>query len=160
MWICETRIASEPEDQNMMASIPRKEMNPTRGKQMKLRIKRNSLRLRVSRSEVTKFLMVADLEETVRFGPEASAKLTYALQQEPSAHALSIRYTENKVAILVPLHQAIAWGVTDQVEIARDINLGDAGTLSVLIEKDFACLDGSDEDNRDAFPNPNAGARC
>jgi hypothetical protein len=39
------------------------------------------------------------------------------------------------------------WGVTDQVGIAEDINLGENGSLALLIEKDFACLDGSEAEN-------------
>jgi hypothetical protein len=127
---------------------------------MKLRILGNSLRLRVSRSEVARLLSGECLEETVHFTPEASAKFTYALQQEPSVSRPTVQYTENKVAILLPTDQANAWGVTDQVGIAEDIGLGNLGSLTLLIEKDFACLDRSDVDNEDTFPNPNAGTTC
>jgi hypothetical protein len=127
---------------------------------MKLRIKGDSLRLRVSRSEVTRLLAGDCLEETVHFTPEASAKFTYALQQEPSVSRLAIQYAGNKVTILIPAGQANAWGVTDQVGIAEDISLGDLGSLALLIEKDFACLDRSEQDNEDTFPNPNAGTAC
>jgi len=34
------------------------------------------------------------------------------------------------------------------------------GSLALLIEKDFACLDRSEEDNEDTFPNPNTGTKC
>jgi hypothetical protein len=44
---------------------------------MKLRIKGNSMRLRVSRSEVTRLLAGDRLEETIRFGPETRARFTY-----------------------------------------------------------------------------------
>jgi hypothetical protein len=64
------------------------------------------------------------------------------------------------VAVLLPADQVNAWGITDQIGIAEDINLGDLGTLAILIEKDFACLDRSDEANEDTFPNPNAGTTC
>ena len=64
------------------------------------------------------------------------------------------------MTVLIPADQANAWGVTDQVGIAEDISLGNLGSLALLIEKDFACLDRSDEDNQDTFPNPNAGAKC
>jgi hypothetical protein len=64
------------------------------------------------------------------------------------------------VAVLIPAEQANAWGATDQVGIAEDISLGSFGSLALLIEKDFACLDRSEEDNEDTFPNPNAGATC
>jgi hypothetical protein len=127
---------------------------------MKLRIKGNSLRVRVSRSEVTRLLAGDCLEETIYFAPEAGAKFTYALRQDASLSRPAVQYTENMVVILMPPDKAIAWGVTDQVGIAENISLGDLGSLGLLIEKDFACLDRSEEDNEDTFPNPNAGTTC
>jgi hypothetical protein len=127
---------------------------------MKLRIKGNSLRVRVSRSEVARLLAGDGLEETIYFTQETNAKFTYSLQQVPSLSRAAVRYTENRVAILIPADQASSWGATDQVGIAADISLGNLGSLAILIEKDFACLDRSDEDNEDTFPNPNAGTTC
>jgi hypothetical protein len=128
--------------------------------EMKLRIKGNSLRVRVSRSEVARLLTGDCLEETVHFTPEAHAKFTYALQQEPSLSRPTVQYAGNKLTILIPACQANAWGVTDQVGIAEDISLGDLGALALLIEKDFACLDRSEEDNEDTFPNPSVERTC
>ena len=127
---------------------------------MKLRIKGDSLRLRVSRSEVAKLLAGDCLEETIHFTPEAVAKFTFALQQETSLSRPTVQYTDSRVAVLIPAEQANAWGATDQVGIAEDISLGSFGSLALLIEKDFACLDRSEEDNEDTFSNPNAGATC
>jgi len=127
---------------------------------MKLRIKGDSLRLRVSRSEVARLLAGDCLEETVHFTPEARAKFTYAFQQETLLNRPTVQYSRNKVTILIPAEQANVWGATDQVGIAEDISLGNLGSLALLIEKDFACLDRSEEDNEDTFPNPNAGTTC
>ena len=127
---------------------------------MKVRIKGDSLRLRISRSEVTQLLAGNCLEETIHFTPEARAKFTYALLQDSSVSMPTVQYTENRVAILLPADQANEWGFTDRVGIAEDISLGQVGSLALLIEKDFACLDRSDEDNQDTFANPNAGAQC
>lgn len=127
---------------------------------MKIRIRGNSMRLRVSRSEVARLLAGEHLEETIHFTPEVSATFTYALQQESSVKLPTLRYTQNRVAVLLPVDQANMWGVTDQVGIAEDISLGDLGSLELLIEKDFACLDRSDADNQDTFANPNTGANC
>jgi hypothetical protein len=127
---------------------------------MKLRIKENTLRVRVSRSEVARLLAGDCLEETIHFTPEPAAKLIYALQQEQSLSRPAVQYAENRVAILIPADQANAWGTTDQVGIAEDISLGNLGSLALLIEKDFACLDRNEEDNEDTFPNPNAGTTC
>jgi hypothetical protein len=126
---------------------------------MKLRIKGDSLRVRVSRSEVARLLAGDCLEETVHFTPETRAKFTYALRQDASLSRPAVEYTENRVMILMPADLANEWGVTDQVGIAEDISLGNLGSLALLIEKDFACLDRSDEDD-DSFPNPNAGTTC
>jgi hypothetical protein len=127
---------------------------------MKLRIKGNSLRLRVSRSEVTKLLKGERVEETVNFAPQALAKLTYALERESSVVAPTVRYIEGEVTVRIPADQAITWCLTDQVSIVERVGLGPLGALDLVIEKDFACLDRSDEDNQDAFANPNAGATC
>jgi hypothetical protein len=127
---------------------------------MKLRIKGNSLRLRVSPSEVARLLKHECLEETIHFGPQANAKLTYALQQEPTVSMLAVQFIENRVTVLISADQANMWGSTEQVGIGEDISLGKLGVLTVLIEKDFACLDQSEEDNQDRFSNPNAGAMC
>lgn len=54
---------------------------------MKLRIKGNSLRLRVSRSEVAKLLKGQRVEETIHFAPQSAAPLSYALEQAISNHA-------------------------------------------------------------------------
>ena len=34
------------------------------------------------------------------------------------------------------------------------------GELILLVEKDFACLDGTNADNEDTFPIPNIGIVC
>jgi hypothetical protein len=127
---------------------------------MKLRINGDSLRLRVSRSEVARLLAGDCLEETIHFTPEAAAKFTYALQQDRLVGRPTVQYTQNRVEVLIPADQANAWGITDQVGIAEDISLGNLGSLTLLIEKDFACLDRSEKDNADTFPNPNGSAAC
>jgi hypothetical protein len=127
---------------------------------MKMRVKGNSLRLRVSRSEVTRLLHGERVEETIHFAPQATAKLTYALERESSVVAPTVRYVEGEVTVRIPADQLITWCLTDQVGIVRRVSLGPLGSLDLVIEKDFACLDRSDEDNRDTFANPNAGATC
>jgi len=64
------------------------------------------------------------------------------------------------VAILISADQANLWGSSDKVGIAENISLGELGSLALLIEKDFACLDRSDEDNKDTFANPSPGEQC
>ena len=127
---------------------------------MKLRIKGDSLRFRVSRSEVARFVAGDRLEDTVHFASDPGAKFSYALQHDHAVSRPTVQYAGHRVTILVPSDQAKTWADSDQVGIAEDISLGALGSLAILIEKDFACLDRSETENEDTFPNPNAGKTC
>ncbi len=127
---------------------------------MKLRIKGNSLRLRISRSEVDRLFQRERLEESIQLAPHAEAKLTYALEQATSVSVPTVRYTEGEITVLLPAGLADSWCSTDLVGIAERVSLGAFGSLELVIEKDFACLDRSEEENEDTFENPHAGAVC
>lgn len=126
---------------------------------MKLRIKGNSLRLRVSRSESACLIQTGRIEEIIRFGAEDDAKLTYALEHSTTTTDLSVRYRPLEVTVMLSTDQARRWAESDQVGFYRDIAIR-GEVLAVMVEKDFACLDGSDANNEDAFENPNVGAQC
>lgn len=127
---------------------------------MKLRIKGDSLRLRISPDEMSRLLQSGRIEETVHFGPENDAKLTYALVtrsgQDP---AFIVRYQPQEIAVEVSAALVRAWSDTEQVGIYAAIDIGTC-QLELSVEKDFACLDKSDGDNRDTYPNPNQGVAC
>ena len=127
---------------------------------MKLRIKGNSLRLRISRSELDRFAAGERLAETIHFAPDADARLTYSLVQDASASALQVDYQPLAVALRVPTKLSQTWAHSEQVGLYRTADLGDQGQLEISLEKDFACLDLSDAENADTFPNPNAGRAC
>jgi hypothetical protein len=129
-----------------------------KGRNVKLRIQRNSLRLRVSRSELVRFAETGLLQETVYFGSEQGSELTYALAQEGSGPGLEVEAVAGQVKVLVPTHLARTWAESEQVGIDGAVDLGARGILSILIEKDFACIDRSDQENADTFPNPAAMA--
>jgi hypothetical protein len=56
--------------------------------------------------------------------------------------------------------QARTWIEAGEVGIYIAVDIGSEDLLEVVIEKDFACLDRSDEDNTDTFVNPNVSAVC
>jgi hypothetical protein len=121
---------------------------------MKLRIKGNSLRLRLTRSEVAKLLDVGHIEETIHFSPEEQSRLTYSLRVEPDLTRATLRYQGPEVVAVLPTKEATTWAQDNQVGIYATVDLGPRGTLDLIVEKDFACVDGSDADNLDTFPNP------
>jgi hypothetical protein len=126
---------------------------------MKLRIAGNSLRLRVSRSDLARLMQSGRIEETIHFAAEASAQLSYALEQSQAHAELSVVYRPQVVTVLLPGSAAREWAEGDEVGIYGDVDTG-ISRLAVIVEKDFACLDRSERDNIDRFPNPHKGAVC
>lgn len=127
---------------------------------MKLRIKGNSLRLRVSRSELARFQAGGRIEETIHFSAAPDATLTYALESASKPSPVAVRYGSREVTVILSKDRARIWDDQGEVGVYTTLDMGPAGSLEVAVEKDFACLDRSDEDNSDTFVNPLAGATC
>lgn len=127
---------------------------------MKVRVKGNSLRFRVAQSELAKLMAGERIEQTIYFSPAEDSRLTYVLEHKSSSFSTTLRYQPHEVAIVLSTADLKAWGESIQVGIYAAADLGAHGVLDLLVEKDFACLDLSDAQNIDTFPNPNAEAVC
>jgi hypothetical protein len=127
---------------------------------MKLRIKGNSLRLRVTPSEVKQLLRDGVIREHVQFTPDPKDRLIYAVISSLSGATTTVAYQLGNITVSVPEVQLKNWAGSDDVGLHVDVALDDDLALSVTIEKDFACLDRSDIENKDTFPNPNLAAAC
>ncbi len=119
---------------------------------MKLRIQGNSIRLRLSRSEVERFGATGDISETVEFEP--GNQFTYSFRTGESLGAV---HDTDGIHIVVPHQSAQDWAGTDRVSIEGTQPLAGGRTLEILIEKDFKCIHKSGDANEDAYPNPLAG---
>ncbi len=120
---------------------------------MKLRIKGDSLRLRVGPAEVQRLMDSGRIEETVHFAP--GTHLTYALEHSEAAACLSASFAIDEVIVTVPTSVAQAWANGDDVGIYGVVPNG-SGSLDLAVEKDFVCLDSTHEGKHDAYPNPKA----
>jgi hypothetical protein len=121
---------------------------------LKLRIRGDSLRLRLTRGEIRRLRETGSVVETIHFGP---AELHYELRSDDIATPVA-RFDGRSIQVTLPRAQANAWADGDEVGIAAQ-----DGSLALLIEKDFRCLaPREDEDDGDAFPHPGAssGASC
>jgi hypothetical protein len=112
---------------------------------MKIRIKGNSLRYRLTKTDVEQFSTTGYIEEIIDFGSQA---LTYALERS-NLNMLTATFDHNKITLLMPATMATEWDITDRVGFE-----GFDNNLFLLIEKDFKCLDNVAEDQSDNYPNP------
>jgi hypothetical protein len=112
---------------------------------MKIRIKGNSLRYRLTKGDIEQFSKKNYIEEAISF---AEHTLIYALQRY-TGNKLSATFNDNKITLLMPEIMAKQWTSTDIVGFEyRD------EALFLLVEKDFKCLDNVAEDQSDNYPNP------
>ena|ERR1700743_1449745 len=112
---------------------------------MKLRIKHNSIRFRLTQSDVSRLVTIGNLYDSVSFGALA---LGFAVRST-SGVELSATFTDNVVTLHMPLQMIEELADTDR--IGFEANEGD---LHLLVEKDFTCLENVAEDQSDNYPNP------
>jgi hypothetical protein len=120
---------------------------------MKVRIQKNSIRFRLKEPEVNHFQQTGKVSEVLEFGTDAENKLTFTLQAFDE-HNLAVQYKGNTTTIFVPSTLADQWTTTDLVGFDGRIDTGKGRTISILVEKDFVCMDGREEDNVGSYPNP------
>lgn len=122
---------------------------------MKLRLRGNSIRLRLLQSEVAQLRKSGSLFETVVFGANPSEKLTYSVRVSADADEIFAQTANNKIEIFLPLNLAENWAETGEVGLYAEQKIGETESLKIIVEKDFVCIDRPlDADNADAFPHP------
>ncbi len=127
---------------------------------MKLRLQANSLRLRLKRGEVDQLVETGRVEETIAFGRGRDDAFRYILESSDSLAAPRVTLKNREVLVQVPSRAVAHWASSDEVGIEAMQSNGDGSELQILVEKDFACLNGTDEQNVDTFANPLAGTKC
>lgn len=118
---------------------------------MKIRIRGNSIRLRLTQTEVSEIAKGKAVKEITPF--PTGNDLEYGLHIHD--HETTAEFEDGKINILLSSEKASKWANSDEVGVEAFLDTPNA-ELRVLIEKDFACLtDREYEDESDAFPNPN-----
>lgn len=120
---------------------------------MKIRIKGNSIRYRLTKTDVANFKTVGFIEERTEFlnGPS----FYYRLESKAGIENMEASFSGNSICIFVSERIAKEWTSTDVVGFENKMNIGNGKELFLLIEKDFVCLDLTLEDQRDNYTNPN-----
>lgn len=124
---------------------------------MKLRLRGDTLRLRLTRSEVEQIGAGRSVEEQTRF-PDGSS-LTYRLVAgEQDQAGVASGDTGQVMTIEVAADAAARWAASEVVGLHGDEPV-QIGPLTVLIEKDFTCVTPrAGEEELDTYPNPNVAA--
>ncbi|MGN7721626.1 DUF7009 family protein [Chitinophaga sp. 22620] len=123
---------------------------------MKIRIRGNSIRYRLDQADVTRLQETGKTEEHTHIG---AGKLHFCIRSRDIG-APAIKLESDGVHLSIPA----AWftRMLEPAEVGFDHQFEnpDGSLLKILVEKDFKCLTVRDEDDSQAFENPDAGKNC
>ncbi|MEZ4700215.1 MAG: hypothetical protein R2834_07800 [Rhodothermales bacterium] len=128
---------------------------------MKIRLLDDSIRLRLRQGELDRLQRQGRIEGATRFGPAPDAAWRCLLVRDAGASPLSVSFEAGLLTIGLDPSVLDALATTDRVGVEHAVALGEAGVLTVCVEKDFKCLSPREED-ADAYPHPDSttGHQC
>ncbi|MBO0323752.1 hypothetical protein J0X14_15690 [Muricauda sp. CAU 1633] len=124
---------------------------------MKIRIKGNSIRYRLTKTEVETFCKTGLFKETTDFG---NSVFTYVLKAKKGIDTLEASFEENTITLYLSDKEQPDWATSEKVGFNGTMDLPNGQQLSLLLEKDFVCLDETVEDQSDNYPNPRDSNAC
>lgn len=119
---------------------------------MKVRIKGNFVRYRLSKSEVELLSTCGVIDEKTFF--KNNQLFSYSLQSKDGISNLDADFINGHITIYIPTEDAKSWVNNNKVGYRHTIEIDEKNILVLLIEKDFQCLDETIEDQSDNYPNP------
>ncbi len=119
---------------------------------MKLRVRGNSIRLRLNQKDMEKIKSEGLCQEKLEF---PSGKIfSYMLSVSKEIKTLEAEFADDTIKVTIGENEAQVWADTEQVGI-----YGEHGKIKIAVEKDFKCLVSRDEEeDKDAFPHPKQGS--
>lgn len=127
---------------------------------MKLRIQGNSIRFRLTRSEVDSLHAIGEVSAVTAF--PAAQSLRYTVRAATHAARVGAVFEARAIVVTIPAGRVRDWATGDEVSLRGSESLPGNTRLDILVEKDFACLVPRDgEDDSDMFPHPREdGEQC
>jgi hypothetical protein len=123
---------------------------------LKLRVLDNSIRLRLTRGEVTAIGDDSVVRGRVRFA--GNNTFVYMLESSSAIVRPEAYVSNNVLTVRVPQMDIRRWARSEEISIQSEQLLDDGDHLKILVEKDFHCLSPREgEDESDMFPHPETG---
>ena len=121
---------------------------------MKLRLRGNSIRLRLSQTEVTALTEGIDLMDSTGLAPGKSLEFGICPR---ATDTVEISATTRGFFIVAPKDMLIRWAESNDEGFEAHVAISASETTHVLVQKDFACLKPRGEEDHDTFTHPDAG---
>lgn len=114
---------------------------------MKIRIKGNSIRLRLTKTDVQTLKENGLVEEKTIVNAEEI--FSYSLMIDQATEKISVNFQNNKITVFLSKEEARILTKTEEITVQGSQENG----LFLLVEKDLQCLDTTSEDQSDMYEN-------
>ena len=118
---------------------------------MKIRIKGNSVRFRLTKSEVKRLCGEGIIEEKTEFD---ESSFSYSVKASAKYDNLHASLLEGKITLYIPNLLLRNWNANEKVGFYSIQELKNGKDLMLTLEKDFVCMDETMVDQSDNYPNP------
>ena len=121
---------------------------------MKLRLLGNSIRLRLTRTDVNALGEGRPVVERTEFADGAALEFALA---PANVDGVEAQFDGQRLTVLAPAELLKTWSTSERVALAEP----DPGAVpAILVEKDFACLSPrAGDDDTDTYAHPEEGQR-
>ncbi len=117
---------------------------------MKIRIRGNSVRFRLTKNEVEQLCREKFIEETTNF---PNLDFSYAVRVSDTKN-LEVVFANNQISLLISEELLQGWDTNNRVGYSHSLLTSNNKTIDILLEKDFTCLEDRGEDESNNYPNP------
>lgn len=117
---------------------------------MKIRIRGNSVRFRLTKNEVAHLCHEKFIVEETNF---LDSDFSYAVKAS-NAKNLEVNFSNNQILLQVPEKLLQDWDTNNKVSFSHSIATSNKKNIDILLEKDFTCLEDRGEDESNNYPNP------
>lgn len=119
---------------------------------MKLRIRGNSVRLRIQRAELETLREHGRVIEELACGPDPGSVFRYTLERAETGD-IEISFRDGRLRVTLPPGHIDALARGDREGWQRDVPTPNGGRVRVTVEKDYPCgIPRPGEDDQDTFP--------
>ncbi|WP_026915826.1 DUF7009 family protein [Christiangramia portivictoriae] len=117
---------------------------------MKIRIRGNSVRFRLTKTEVEQLCQERSIEERTNFTTQDFIYEVKATEIDE----LNIQFDSNKISLQISNALLKNWDTDQRIGFSHTISTTNGKSIDLLLEKDFTCLEDRGEDESENYPNP------
>ncbi len=118
---------------------------------MKIRIRNNSVRFRLTKSEVSKLSSTGSIQSVTDL---SNKSFIYAVNSKNDIEEMSVALEANGIILNIPDKFLADWAINDKMGFYGEQLNKSGSTTKLVLEKDFVCLDATAEDQSDNYENP------